>query len=64
MQGVALMEFRGSDGTTTTAELGVLTRYRRGDVVDHDGTSWVMYDRVDREGVTVHLFAPVSPVNG
>ena len=62
MLGAALMEFRRSDGTSTTAELGALMRYRRGDVVDHDGSSWVMVDRVDREGVTVHLFAPGSPV--
>jgi hypothetical protein len=62
MKGVALMEFRCGDGTSTTAEVGALKRYTRGDVVEHDGGSWVMYDRLDRDGVTVHLFAPVSPV--
>jgi hypothetical protein len=62
MQDVAVMEFRRGDGTSTTAELRVLTRYRRGDVIEHDGSKWVMYDRLDREGVTVHVFAPVSPV--
>jgi hypothetical protein len=55
---VPLIEFRRADGTVTTVEVQSVQRYVRGDVIEHDGNSWVMYDRVDRDGVTVHLFAP------
>jgi hypothetical protein len=55
-----LIEFRRGDGTVTTAEVRAVQRYGRGDVLEHDGSSWVMYDRLDRDGVTVHVFAPVS----
>jgi hypothetical protein len=55
-----LIEFRYADGGVVTGDYalyspGYLTK---GDLLEYDGATWLMYDRVDRGGVTVHLFSP------
>jgi hypothetical protein len=60
MPAATTMEFRYADGTVGTAQTEEFRQFARGDEFEHDGHRWVMYDRVDRAGVTVHLFAPAA----
>jgi len=57
-----LVEFRYPDGRVVTADHSTYTKHvlTRGDSLEHDGTTWVMYDREDRAGVTASLFEPVG----
>jgi hypothetical protein len=56
----SVVEFRYADGRVATDALHAMERFTKGDELDHDGDVWVMYDRVDRAGVTVHLFSPAA----
>jgi hypothetical protein len=60
MDSTGLIEFEYEDGRVVTSELSSYTSRRvlKGDRIEHDDTGWLMYDRVDRSGVTVHLFTP------
>jgi hypothetical protein len=62
MESRGLIEFRYGDGRVVTGEYGQfsLRQLTRGDQLEYDGCTWVMYDREDREGVTVHLCAPAT----
>jgi hypothetical protein len=60
MESRGLIEFRYGDGAVVTGDYarfatGYLTK---GDQLEYDGATWLMYDREDRGGVTVHLFSP------
>ena len=60
MESRGLIEFRYRDGEVVT---GDYARYAdrplsKGDQLEYDGATWLMYDREHRGGVTVHLFAP------
>jgi|tagenome__1003787_1003787.scaffolds.fasta_scaffold20933654_4 hypothetical protein len=57
-----LIEFRYPGGEVVTGEYAKYAsrQLTKGDRLEHDGVSWLMYDREDREGVTVHLFAPAE----
>jgi hypothetical protein len=64
MESRGLIEFRYADGEVVTGEYSdyssrLLVKDER---LDHDGISWLFYDREDRNGVTVHLFSPATPV--
>ena len=69
MESKGLIEFRYADGAVVTGEYA---RYAgrhliKGDRLEHDGATWLMYDREDRGGVTVHLFSPaesITPAEG
>ena len=61
MESQGLIEFRYTEGGVVT---GDYARYAcwgltKGDELEYDGRTWLMYDREDRGGVTVHLFSPV-----
>jgi hypothetical protein len=53
-----LIEFRYADGRVVTGGYAQYARHllTKGDQLEYDGVSWVMYDREDRGGVTIHLF--------
>jgi len=55
-----LIEFRYPDGEVVTGDYEQYARHvlTKGDELEYDGQTWLMYDREDRAGVTVHLFAP------
>ena len=60
MESQGLVEFRYTNGVVVT---GDYTQYAsrpltKGDELEYDGRRWLMYDREDRGGVTVHLFSP------
>jgi hypothetical protein len=62
METDALIEFRYADGEVVT---GAFAKYSprpmtKGDRIEYDGVDWLMYDREDRGGVTVHLFSPAE----
>ena len=59
-----LIEFRYADGAVVTGDYGQYAPrpLAKGDTLEYDGDSWLMYDREDRGGVTVHLFAPAETV--
>jgi hypothetical protein len=57
-----LIEFRYADGGVVTGDYAAYaTRWglTTGDELEYDGGTWLMYDREDRGGITVHLFSPV-----
>jgi len=56
------IEFRYADGRVVTGDYEdhAPRHLTKGAEVEFDGTDWVMYDRVDRAGVTVYLCRPVS----
>jgi hypothetical protein len=55
-----LIEFRYADGGVVTGDYATYAcrGLTRGDELEYDGLTWLMYDREDRGGVTVHLFSP------
>jgi hypothetical protein len=57
-----LIEFRYADGAVVTGEYARFSPRHliKGDKLEYDGATWLMYDREDRAGVTVHLFSPVE----
>ena len=57
-----LIEFRYADGAVVTGEYSqyAARQTTKGDQIEYDGERWEMYDREDRNGVTVHLFSPVE----
>jgi hypothetical protein len=60
MESRGLIEFRYGNGAVVT---GDYSQYAgrlliKGDQLRYDGATWLMYDREDRGGVTVHLFSP------
>ena len=57
-----LIEFRYADGKIVRDEIASLAPggVTRGAELDYDGIRWVLYDREDRGGVTVHLFSPAQ----
>jgi len=57
-----LIEFRYADGRVVKGDLAKYAPQgvTRGAELDFDGGRWLMYDREDRGGVTVHLFAPMD----
>jgi len=62
MEPQGLVEFRYANGVVVT---GDHTEYAsrqltKGDELEYDGRRWLMYDREDRGGVTVHLFSPLG----
>jgi hypothetical protein len=62
MQSNGLIEFRYPDGSVVTGEYAEYAprQLAKGDELEYDGESWLMYDREDRAGVTVHLFSPAE----
>jgi hypothetical protein len=62
MESEGLIEFRYADGGVVTGDYAQYARRRlvKGDQLEYDGGSWLMYDREDRGGVTVHLFSPAG----
>ena len=60
MESQGLIEFRYADGRVVNGDYALYARRGliRGDELDYDGGTWLMYDREDRGGVTVHLFSP------
>jgi hypothetical protein len=63
MESRGLIEFRYDDGSVVTADCAQYTSgpLTRGDQLEQGGLTWVMNDREDRAGVTVHLFSPCLP---
>ena len=61
-----LIEFRYADGRIVKDEVAKFAPggMARGAEIDYDGARWLLYDREDRAGVTVHLFAPLESVGG
>ena len=57
-----LIEFRYADGSVVTGDYEqYATRLlSKGDELEYDGQTWRMYDREDRDGVTVRLFHPTE----
>jgi hypothetical protein len=57
-----LIEFRYPNGAVVTGDYAQYAHraLTKGDALEYDGESWLMYDREDRGGVTVHLFAPAE----
>jgi hypothetical protein len=57
-----LIEFRYADGRIVKDDLAKFAPHgvTRGAELDYDGDRWLMYDREDRGGVTVHLFTPAG----
>jgi len=66
MQSRGLIEFRYADGRTVTGEYSDYAPrlLNKGDRLDFDGSEWLFRDRVDRGGVTVHLFSPLDADDG
>ena len=62
MESQGLIEFRYADGRIVKGDLATFAPHgvTRGAELDYDGGRWLLYDRVDRGGVTVHLFAPAE----
>ena len=62
MESEGLIEFRYADGGVVTGDYAQYARRRlcKGDHLEYDGGHWLMYDREDRDGVTVHLFSPAA----
>ena len=62
MEPQGLIEFRYADGAVVTGDYAQYAprSLTKGDKLEYDGDSWLMYDREDRGGVTVHLFAPAE----
>jgi hypothetical protein len=62
MESQALIEFRYADGQVVTDDYArhAPRPLTKGDQLQYDGASWLMYDREDRGGVTVHLFSPAA----
>ena len=60
MEPKGLIEFRYGDGRVVTGDYAqyALRPLIKGDQLEYDGETWLMYDREDRGGVTVHLFSP------
>jgi hypothetical protein len=60
MESRGIIEFRYPDGRVVSGDYeDHAERYLgRGDTFQSDDTDWVMYDRVDRGGVTVFLCRP------
>jgi hypothetical protein len=58
MESEYLIEFRYADGRIVIGDYAQYARQllTKGDQLEYDGMSWVMYDREDRGGVTIHLF--------
>jgi hypothetical protein len=57
-----LIEFRYADGRVVTGEYGDYAHrsLTKGDELEYGGETWLMYDREDRDGVTVTLFEPAG----
>ncbi len=62
MESQGLIEFRYADGGVVTGDYAQYTPrlLTKGDQIEYDGGNWLMYDREDRGGVTVHLFSPAG----
>ncbi len=60
MESRGLIEFHYGDGSVVTGDYSkhASRHLIKGDQIEHDGATWLMYDREDRGGVTVHLFYP------
>jgi hypothetical protein len=60
MEPKGLIEFRYGDGRVVTGDYAqyALRPLIKGDQLEYDGETWLMYDREDRGGLTVHLFSP------
>ena len=64
MESQGLIEFRYADGAVVTGDYATYAcrGLTKGDELEYEGVTWLMYDREDRGGVTVHLFSPVEGV--
>ena len=62
MEAQGLIEFRYADGRVVKGDLAKFAPHgvSRGAELDYDGGRWLLYDREDRGGVTVHLFTPAE----
>ncbi len=62
MESEGLIEFRYPDGEVVTGDYAqyALRPLSKGDQLEYAGKTWLMYDREDRGGVTVHLFSPAA----
>ena len=64
MQSKGLIEFRYANGGVVTGDYSQYASRSliKGDQIEYDGATWLMYDREDRGGVTVHLFSPTTAI--
>jgi hypothetical protein len=64
MESQGLIEFRYADGVVVTGDCATYAprHLTKGDELEYDGRRWLMYDREDRGGVTVHLFSLLGSV--
>jgi len=62
MESQGLIDFRYADGGVVTGDYADYARrgLTKGDQLEYDGVTWLMVDRKDRGGVTVHLFSPAT----
>jgi uncharacterized SAM-dependent methyltransferase len=62
MESRGLIELQYADGSVVTGDYDdyVLKHLNRGDQFEFREEGWVMYDRVDRLGVTVFLCRPAT----
>ena len=62
MESQGLVEFRYASGVVVTGNHAEYAskQLTKGDELEYDGGRWLMYDREDRDGVTVHLFSPLG----
>jgi hypothetical protein len=62
MESEGLVEFRYASGVVVTGDRAeyAFRQLAKGDELEYDGGRWLMYDREDRDGVTVHLFSPLG----
>jgi len=65
MESQGLVEFRYPNGVVVTGDYArhATRQLTKGDELKYDGERWLMYDREDRGGVTVHLFSPMGRVD-
>jgi len=64
MESQGLVEFRYPNGVVVTGDCAqhAPRTLTKSDELEYDGRRWLMYDREDRGGVTVHLFSPLGSV--
>jgi hypothetical protein len=60
MESKVPIELRYPDGRVVKGEFADFAsgHLAKGTKIGHDGRIWLMYDREDRDGVTLHLFSP------
>ncbi len=64
MESQGIVEFQYANGVVVTRDHArcASRQLTKGDEFEYDGSRWLMYDREDRAGVTVHLCSPSGSV--